>query len=248
MPGVTDIKIYAGLALLCASMHAAYAAHPLVTDDAVTQGQGNNQIELNTDWARNASGSQHVGIFTYTYGWADDVDVYVNLLFAFSPARGVSDIAIGGMWRFFERGDGSLALAPQITLANGSEAKGLGNGELGGGLTLLGSYFSGRWALHANLGMQLHRFGYASNRETHRRVVWRASTAACYTVNPRWTMVADAGIEQNGDKALRSTGAYTIFGTIYSPNDTLDLDVGVRFGSRGADISRQVGIGLTLHF
>lgn len=236
--------------LLCATMNQAYAAHPLVTDDTGVQGEGGHQIETNTDWSRQAGRAGHVGAFTYTYGVTDKLDLFANLPLTFQAkdGAGVGDYSLGAKWRYYDQDGLSLAFKPEFFMPSGDESKGLGNGRNSLGLTAIASYATGSWTLHANGGLNYNRYQLSSDDQGKRKLVWRASTAAWYGLTEQWKLVGDIGVAQNADRSNRTWPAYGLVGVIWSPNQTVDLDVGAKFGLNKAEVTRQFGAGITLHF
>ncbi|WP_245200034.1 transporter [Herbaspirillum sp. LeCh32-8] len=231
-------------------MNQAYAAHPLVTDDAGVQGEGRHQIEVNTDWSRQAGQSGHVGAFTYTYGVTDKLDLFANLPLTFQAkdGAGVGDYSLGAKWRYYDEEGLALAFKPEFFVPSGDAEKGLGNGKSGLGLTAIGSYETGPWTLHGNAGLRYNRYQLGSDDQSKRKLVWRASAATWYALSEQWRLVADTGLAQNQDKANRTWPAYALLGVIWSPNKSVDLDVGAKFGVNKAEVTRQFGVGVTLHY
>ncbi len=243
------MKKYLGsLLVLCSASYSAFAAHPLVTDDTGTQGKGNNQVEVNTDWLRQSGVGSHVGAFTYTYGATDNLDVFTNAPASFYPSAGVGDVSVGAKWRFADRNGGSLAIKPEFFLPSGNESKGLGNGRSSLALTQIASYADGPWTFHANIGVTINRYGTADDEAANRPVVWRASTAVWYAINAQWKIVADTGVAQNIARSSDVNPSFVLLGAIYSPNESVDLDVGAKVGLNKAEVGQQFGVGATFHF
>jgi hypothetical protein len=239
-------------AVLYSLVTGARAAHPLVTDDAGTQGKGNSQIEINTDWLKEGSAQSRSGALTYSYGLQENLDVFINLPASLSSPRGINDASLGGKWRFVEKGASSLAVKPELLLATGDVSKGLGNGRTGMALTMIGSYEVAPWAYHVNLGVTLNRYQLQSAREANRRAIWRISMAVVYSLSEQWKLVGDAGVEQDSDKSQNERPAFLLGGVIYSPNRDVDLDVGIKTTFRCSQCqggqSHQFGGGLTWRF
>ena len=236
--------------LLCAAIAPAYAAHPLVTDDTGVQGEGHHQLEMNTDWSRQSGQPSHVGAFTYTYGVTDKLDLFANVpqYFSSPTGSGMGDASLGAKWRFHDDKGLSLALKPELFSTSGNPERSHGTGRSSAALSLLGSYESGPWTWHANAGVSYYRYGRDEDIHSHRHTLWRTSAASWYAVNEQWKVVGDVGIAQNSENANRTWPAYALLGVIWSPNDTIDLDIGYKAGLNKAEVTRQVGVGITLHF
>ncbi len=233
---------------LSATVSPAFGAHPLLTDDAGTQGAGNHQIELNSDWLQDDGDQAQVGALTYTYGIRPDLDIYVNLPAGLASPSGPGDASLGMKWLVWEGRDTSLALTPELIAATGDENKGLGNGKPGIALTLIASHAAGNWGIHGNLGLSLNRYALAEDRRINRRMLWRASVAASYLFHPQWMLVGETGIAHNASRSSGTDPAFALVGLIYSPQPTLDIDVGWRAGLNQAEADRQIGAGLTWRF
>ncbi len=244
------IRLSCLTALLLAASHPAFAAHPLNTDDAGVQGAGGIQLEMNTDWSKQSGEAGHVGAMTFTYGVTDKLDLFFNLPQTFqSPnGTGVGDVSVGAKWRYYEADGLALALKPELFMPSGEESKGLGSGRNGLGLTGIASYETGPWTLHGNLGLRYSPYKLETDQETKRKTIWRASAAVWYGVNEQWRLVADTGVAQNQDASSRTLPSYALVGAIWSPNKTVDIDAGAKFGLNKAEVTRQFGVGVTLHF
>jgi hypothetical protein len=232
----------------CTGMTAAYAAHPLVTDDTGTQGIGNNQLELNTDRARQSGVSNQSASVTYTYGLQDALDAFITVPASTTRPSGINDVVIGAKWRFMESDYTSLGLKPELSFPTGDEQAGRGTGRTGAGLSLLGSHQMDAWTFLANIGCSLKRYALPEDRDQNRRVVWRTSFAAIHALSEQWKVAVDAGAARNELHAVRTNPAFILFGVIYSPSSKVDLDAGVKAGLNSAEVHRQAGVGVTLRF
>jgi hypothetical protein len=244
-------SIHAGLAAALLSLgifNLAMAAHPLVTDDTGTQDSGNSQVEINTDWIRAQDSKAHVASFTYTYGVASNLDLFVGLPYTLSTPSGTNDISLGAKWRFHEDGATSFGLKSELLLPSGDENKDLGNGLSGAALTLLVSHEADAWTFHGNLGVAASRYKLADAREANRSVVWRASAAAVRRMTEQLRLVADTGVARNSDKGDGTSPAFFLMGLIYSPRQDVDFDLGVKLGLNHAEERRRIGAGLTFRF
>jgi hypothetical protein len=224
------------------------AAHPLVTDDTGTQDSGNHQVEFNTDWLRDNGARNHIAAATYSYGIRPDLDFFVNIPFSLSSPRGVSDVSVGGKWRFWDQAATSIAIKPELFLASGSVDRELGTGRAGMAFMLLATHVAEPWTLHANLGAQLIRYSDPIRDDGSRRTIWRASVAAAYAVSEQAVLVFDTGIARNLERSEKTNPAFAVIGVIYSPQQDIDLDVGLKIGLNRTEANRQSGIGLTIRF
>ena len=122
----------------------AFASHPLITDDAGTQGKGKFQLEINGQYGHDKDDDGVVqsttpAASTLTYGIIDSVDVIVGIPYEWlkvkdsqstSSQSGISDVAVALKWRFYETDGFSFALKPGITLPTGDKDKQLGTGKV----------------------------------------------------------------------------------------------------------------------
>lgn len=143
---------------------------------------------------------------TYTYGLTEALDAYASLPYQSlrgdsSRARGWSNAALGGKWRFHEdpaRGT-SLALKPELLLPVSPvrEAAGLGAGKVSAQLTAILSQEMPFGALHANLGWGRERSRNAADQATLQRVsiapVWSLSDALSSPPIWAWNTARPAG-------------------------------------------------------
>ncbi|RJG08125.1 transporter [Noviherbaspirillum cavernae] len=239
--------------LLCGLTQAAYAAHPLVTDDTGTQDTGNSQLEVNADRARYGDATRRTtSAVTYTYGALRNLDVFFNVPMALSSPSGAGDVSIGMKWRFAEGDNSSVAFKPELLLPSGDENKALGTGKAGFGLTLIGNWEAAPWTLQGNVALTFNNYKLQADRDANRTALWRVSAAARYALNEQWQLLGDLGVSRNNEVSSNSHPAYFLTGVIYSPMKTLDLDAGIRFGlgcsECTAQIDRQFGLGLTWRF
>jgi len=226
----------------------AFGSHPLITDDAGTQGKGKFQLEMNGESARDKEILDGVETredgrelaVALAAGATDTVDLVVGLPWIRSRKKGngatVSDESGAGdaslelKWRFFERGGFSLAMKPGLTLPTGNEARRLGNGRPSYGLTLIATQKWERSFLHFNLEYARNAFELEADRESNRRGIWSGSIAVGAEVMKELTMVANVGAETNGDKVSDTWPAFLLGGFIYSVTENLDVDLGIKKG------------------
>ncbi len=240
---------------------ASRAAHPLITDDAGTQGKGKFQLELNgqsdsdkenvNGTATNSTGGQATAILTY--GVVENTDLVLTLPYqwgrveenelAIYDEKGISDAVLEVKWRFFEGNGYSLALKPGIRLPTGNDEKGLGAGRVGGQLYLIGSKELGPWAFHANLGYIRNE-----NKVDERYNLLHASLATTWEVIKNLKLVTNIGIERNAAENAKDDPAFLIGGIIYSVIPNFDLDCGIKYGLTSSDTDVSLMAGITVRF
>ena len=126
-----------------------WGAHPLITDDAGTQGKGKFQVEVSGQYDSDKETVNGVSVestggqvaTTLSYGFIDNADIVLSLPYQWGKVkedgvavydeRGISDTTVEVKWRFFEKDGLSLALKPGVRIPTGNEEKGLGAGRTG---------------------------------------------------------------------------------------------------------------------
>ncbi len=225
----------------------AQAGHPLATDDTGTQGMLKFQVEGTAEfgWHKETLNGittkinqQNLGL-TLTAGVFDSLDASIAFPFTIQQMKendvttldnnGLSDITLALKWRFLELGPVSLAIKPTMTIPNGNEARSLGNGRAIYNATLISTVDLKPLAIHANLGY-VHQEYVDAVRPGSRTDLWKMSLAGSVEVLKGLQVVAEVGTATNNLKGSDVWPAYVTGGLIYSVNDKLDLDLGLRGG------------------
>jgi len=227
---------------------AAYAAHPLITDDAGTQGKGKLQLEVNSEFGYDKNSSD--GITTketggeigtiLSYGILDSMDIVLSLPYQWTKTKeggdvtsdedGIGDMSLELKWRFFNKDGLSLALKPGITLPTGNEKKGLGNGKTSYGFDLITTKEIKPWVFHLNLGYHYNEYKLQADKDENRNGIWHMSLAGEVEVVKDLKAVANIGIERNPDKTSNTHPAFILGGLIYSISESIAIDAGVKGG------------------
>ena len=243
------------LGMLCFAT-SGFASHPLISDDTGTMGTGNAQLELNGEYdhdkedgvtTKTTEGSAHL-----TYGLNESIDLVGSFPYQYAKTEeaganttedGIADISFEVKWRFYERGDFSLALKPGFSLPTGDDDKGLGNGKSTHSLFFLASNETDLLAFHLNLG-------YTRNRNTgaDEKDIWHASLASSLALTERLVGVANIGIESNPDKLTDTDPAFLLAGLVYTLSDEFDLDCGVKYGLNDPETDYSILTGITWKF
>lgn len=225
-------------ALLAGPALPAFAEHPLITDDAGTQGKGKAQLELVAEYER----VEDAGVVEKTLvgptmpvlsiGLLDTVDVvsgisYQRTTVEDSESRvrrsGAGDFALDVKWRFFERGGLGLAVKPGLTLPSGDDEKGLGAGKSTQRLFVIATKQAGPWAFHANAGYTRN-----ANRAGDREALWHASAAAAREVIGGLKATANVGTDTSTAAESKRMPVYILGGLVYVVSERFALDVGAR--------------------
>lgn len=231
-----------------ASPGAAFAAHPLQTEDTGTQGAGNVEIENGLSWSR-AGASK---IFTYqpqvSYGASPTVDLILQPSWLSSrndgkaTVRGWGDTNLDFKWRFFGEAPLSFAVRAGLTLPTSQHGLGLPSGKVSSHALLATTFDALPFTLHANVGLVQSPAG--SGQRTSAGVV---SGAAMWAANERliWTVDATAS---NADPTSSRWSGTVLAGAIYTVRPGLDLDVGYQRSARAPVPARQWLAGVTYRF
>lgn len=248
-----------GVAFLLSSV--AWGSHPLITDDAETQGKGKFQVEFNGQYDSDREAVDGVSVkergtqiaTILSYGLTDAVDLVLGLPYQWrkiteddvtvSEERGIGDATFEVKWRFFEKDGLMLALKPGVILPTGSESRGLGAGRVGYQAFLIGTKMADPWEFHANLGY----IGNA-NKVDERRDIWHASLAAEYELIENLELVGNIGIERNRDKAGSGHPAFLLGGFEYEVAESVSLSLGVKYGLTSAETDWSFLAGVAFRF
>ncbi len=236
--------------LLALPAGGALAYHPLIGEDTLFLGRDGRQIEGGLDYtASDAAGPKRystTATAVLTYGLWDGLDVLVTVPWQGWSSRGISESGLGDVlleakFRACARKGWTLALKPGFSMPAGSESKSLGAGKGGVWVYGIAGRTAGPWEFYLNAG-----YLYNRNDLDERENILNGSAAAVLEVLPRLRAAAELSGHTSLVKTSSSHPLYGLFGLIWSPYPTLDLDAGVRLGlDRGADDLGLLG-GITL--
>jgi predicted porin len=241
---------------------SAFAAHPLITDDTGTQGRGKFQLEVNGELSRDRETLDGVetretfaGLETVlSGGLTDTVDLVLAVPWVWSRVKegsavtsdenGAGDVGFELKWRFLEYKGFSLAVKPGMTFPSGNENRGLGNGKISYGATMIATQELDPFAFHLNLAYTHNEFTLDPDKESNRRDIWHASLAATWEVIKDLQLVANVGMESNGDRGNATWPAFILGGAIYSLTENLDVDLGIKGGlnKQEPDLTLMAGV------
>ena len=226
----TRFKLLATFAAALCLSGPALAYHPLVGDDTGTQGAGGNQIEIGYDYDHSTlDGAGRSYSITYSRGITDALDVFASAVWLASPVGGWGNAGLGAKWRFYddETSGLSLAIEPKVQLPVSAEdeARGLGNGKSGYSLAFLATQNTSFGQVIVNLAAGRDRFAdkLIVDRKTH----YRLSVAPVWQVSKPIRLALDMGLKTNPDSSRKYRMGYLELGMIYTPDQTLDLSLGI---------------------
>jgi hypothetical protein len=227
----------------------SYAAHPLISDDPGTTGTGKFNIEANAEYANDNGDSETQLAATLSAGIRENIDLVVSVPYLFTridegteiqKEDGFSDITVEVKWKFYERDGISFAVKPGIILPTGEEDKGLGDGKGAYSLHFLAAKELDPVTLYLDLG-------YIKNRK-ELRDIWHYSLAAEYAISKPLTLVANIGGETNPERESNVHPLFLIGGLIYTINENISIDFGLKTGLNKAEADYTVLAGIILDF
>ena len=250
------ILIALTVVLFLINLTPAFAAYPLITDDASTQGKGNFQLEMNSEFGRtnlNGLTTETTSVTSVlSCGIMDQMDAILSAPYlqarrddsrGTTTEMGISDITLEVKWRFYEKDGLSMALKPGILLPTGDESKNLGIGKVNYSFFFIATKELEPWAFHLNLGYRRHE-----NEVDERVDIWNVSLASEFNLTKKLTMVGNIGTERNPDPSSNLHPAFILGGFIYSLAEKINISLGVNYGLNRNDNFYSVLAGISLKF
>jgi hypothetical protein len=233
----------------------AYAAHPFITDDPKTQGKGNFELQLGTQFSRTGNDGTTLSAFQFSpqlsYGLVDTVDLQIrpNYNVAFSTgvdpqhASGFGDVFAGVKWRFFDSGALTSAIGAGSGFPVGNAARGLDAGQSTPFAYLIGMYATEAIQIQSAVGA-IRNAAIPDGRG------WLAhvSAAALWRPRPGLQVGIDVIADQNPIKSAAQWPAGALVGLIYTVTKFLDLDVGYQRGLNQSAPDNQYLFGATFRW
>ena len=244
-----------GAILLLAYVELARAAHPFITDDTATQGAGNYELQLGTQFTRTREDATTRSAFQLapqlSYGLIDTVDLqvrpYYNVIFSTGAdpqrASGFGDVFAGFKWRFFKEGEWSGAVGGGVGFPVGNAARGLDAGQA--------TPFAYLIAMRSTATLQVQAtVGAIGNAAISDARAWLAhvSAAALWTPHPGYQIGIDIITDQNPLKSSAQWPATALVGFIYTATRSLDLDIGYERRLNHSAPDNQYLVGATLRW
>ena len=171
---------------------AAFASHPLITDDTGTQGKGKAQLEFIGEYGYDSEDGTTTNTLVFptipvlSYGISDAMDFVLGVPFerreikqagGTTTERGISDVSLQLKWRYYEKDGLSIAVKPGVTLPTGDEDKGLGNGKASYSTCIIITKDMTPWAFHFNLGYIRNEYKLQAYEDANRKDLWHVSLA-----------------------------------------------------------------------
>lgn len=252
----TDRWIWSLLIACSLSPLPLWAAHPLISDDTGTQGQGKFQLELTGERGHDDSAGTKTDSQTFattlSYGFHDSADLIASLPHQktrvddgtdVTSHSGRGDASLAIKWRFYEKSPISVALKPGISFATGDEQKGLGAGKNGYNLDLITTMEMEPWTFHLHLGLARHR-----NTQDERENLRHLSAGGWHRFQEKWRLTFDIGTDTNADKSSNTNPSFAVVGVIYGFSKDIDLDAGIKKGISRTATDQTLLAGLAWRF
>jgi hypothetical protein len=242
------VRWYLALATVSAlvATTAARAAHPLLTEDTLTQGAGNAELELGMSWTRVDADRFFLFQPQLSYGLLPTLDLIVQPQWlvdrtatAGSPS-GFGDTLLDAKWHFYGDPPLSFAMRAGITLPTGDQGRGFSSGKPSGHALLVTTIDAAPFTIDANAG-------YVRNLTVPglRRDLYHVSAAAVFATKTSLSLVADIGFDSNPDSSRSTWPGFLLAGMIYTLQAGLDVDVGYQTRLNHAAPAQQWLLGIT---
>ena len=242
-----NVRLFALLALASLAP-AAFAAHPLQTEDTGTQGTGNLEIESGFAQARQDGTrlTTYQPQFSLGLSTAFDAIVQPSLVQLHAPGQsdsGWGDTNVDAKWRFWGSDPWSLGVRAGLQLPTSQHGLGLPHGQVSEHALLVATWDASPTTVHANLGVtQMPRD--AGTRATTAHV----SAALMQQINERLILTVDSEFDQDPDPHRHAWPGSVLGGVIWTARPGLDLDVGWQRSLDARSVNRQWMAGLTWRF
>jgi hypothetical protein len=243
----------------------AFAAHPLATDDAGTNGMLKFQVETSAEFAWDKQdnvkyNSQTLNV-ALTAGLLDSLDLSVAYPFIWQNQKessstvldnaGLDDLTVALKWRFLELGPASFAVKPSVTFPTGNYNRGFGSGRASYGATLISTVefkeLPVPLAVHANVGYT-HQDYCDADKSVNRENLWNLSLAGSVELLKGLQVVAEVGAVTNPDNTSTVWPAFIAGGVIYTVFEGLDLSLGAKGALNKPETDIALLTGITIKF
>ncbi|MDK9717670.1 MAG: hypothetical protein OEL57_07145 [Trichlorobacter sp.] len=257
-------SVIASVIASCLITAPAWAATPLLTDDANTLGTGKGQFEicgrvgfdrdLTDGIATKSTTSQITSAFTY--GVADPVDLVLEFARTWGTSSTVGvdssepdavDFKISSKIKVYEVGGYTFALRPDLGYSYMPSGNAKDYAPFWGGVLIVGKQFE-PVSFNVNLGYLHYNYQSEADREGLRPDIWSASISAAWQATKDLQVVADIGTGTNLDKTTSEMPVFSCAGLIYSLTEYLDIAAGAKFGLNKPETDITLQSALVLKF
>jgi hypothetical protein len=202
------------------------AGPPFVTDDPGSPEANHFEINLAAQYTRFQGGSDAaVPSLEVIYGVTNTLQISILTALAMAHVDGVGtnfgpgDVELAVKYRFIESDDWgwrpSVAIEPTIMLPGGSQARGLGSGQIQGFLPIWLSKDFNQWTVFGG-------GGYNINPGINRMNWWYIGIGVLCELNPEWTVGAEIFHTTPTDRGAKDNTGFNI-GVIYNISEVHHL-------------------------
>jgi hypothetical protein len=247
---VRNLSMAVALALAVAAP-AAFAAHPLQTEDTGTQGAGNLELENGLSRARYDGSTLTLYQPQLSIGLAPTVDAILQpsieglRLHDQPPQSGRGDTNLDVKWRFWGSDPLSLAIRTGVALATSQHGFGLTHGTHAEHGLIAFTWDHSPTTVHANIGVTYVPRAPATPA---RRMMTGVSAALMQQVDEHLILTMDGSFGQSPNPHKASWPGTLLAGAIWTARPGLDIDLGWQRSIDDRPVTRTWLAGLTWRF
>jgi hypothetical protein len=225
---------------------AAYAGHPMLSEDTGTQGKGNFELELGYDWSRQDGQGNFLFQPQLSIGVSPTLDLIVQPSWLIADdasgmrVRGFGDTNLDAKWRFYGAAPWTLGVRAGLEVPTAQDDLGLRPRSASPHGILVATADLAPFAINLNFG-----FAHVATDADQRSGLWHASAAATYAIGERLFLVLDAAEDSNPDRGGPRYQAVALVGAIYTIRPGLDIDAGLRSRLNAIGPTQQWLLGIT---
>lgn len=228
---------------------AAFAEHPLQTEDTGTQGAGNLEIENGLAQSRQDGTRLTTYQPQFSLGLSTTLDAIVQPSLVQlrapgqQPASGWGDTNVDAKWRFRGSDPWSFGVRAGLQLPTSQHGLGLPHGQVAEHALLVATWDASPTTVHANVGLT-----HAPDAPGTRATAAHVSAALMQQINERLILTVDSEFDQDPDPHRHAWPGSVLGGVIWTARPGLDLDVGWQRSVDARPVDRQWMAGLTWRF
>lgn len=225
---------------------AAFAGHPMLSEDSGTQGTGNAELEFGFDWSRDHGNRAFLFQPQLSYGTSPTLDLIVQPSWLSvenstnEQEHGFGDTNLDMKWRFYGAAPLSFALRAGFDLPTNQNDLGLPHDNVSPHALLAATFDAAPYSFDANVG---YTFGPKSTGL--RTDLYHVSLAASFAFNEQVMLIVDTAADSNPDPRNASWPVVALAGIIYTVAPGFDIDAGYRAALNSAAIEKQWLFGMT---
>ena len=201
----------------------AEAGPPFVTDDPETPDKGHFEINLAAQYTRfNGGSTADIPGLEVNFGVLSNLQATILVPLGLSQVSGVGtnvgvgDIELELKYRFIDEDPSgwrpAVAIAPQVNLPSGSEARGLGVGRATGFIPVWASKDIGRWTVFGGDGLNV-------NTGPNQKDWWFSGVGLLRELDPNWTVGGEVYYSSPDSIGRKNVLGFNL-GLVYNINDT----------------------------